>query len=425
MCVLIEEYRNDTLIGSIKNDMQVYISDSCLADTLNFAGDTTTPTGVHPAISALCLDSLITVFFDKPVQCETVAPDGSDFFIIPPSGQSVVAYAATIPNCNAGLTDTIILHLTDSFQFNGSVFILSAIGSDGTPLLSECGLRLNDTLEVLLRDCVKASVDLKNVSVVENDSIIIVWKTSTENFTPSFFRRYDVYRSNTSGGPYNFIDSTSAIGDTIFYDINVSVGSNPYNYAVKLILNTALVPPLSDSIQSILLSGITNPIDTTQLELSWTQYWGWLNAEYRIMQSIGEGDWEEITTTGNTDFSYIKPLLANKYRFKIETHDNESELISESNYIEIEVPVHEIPNVISPNDDGINDFFFISELLFFEPIHLKVYDRWGRKVFEDKNYKNDWNGVNNRGRALPEGTYFYVLFFSGGTSQNGNIMIIR
>jgi len=349
MCVLIEEYRNNTLIGSIKNDMQVIISDSCLADTLNFAGDTTTATGTHPAISALCLDSLITVFFDNPIQCETVAGDGSDFFVIPPSGQSVDIYAATIPNCNAGLTDTIILHLTDSLRFNGSFYILSAVGTDGNPLLSECGLPLEDTLEVRLRYCVKASVELKNVSVVDNDSIKIVWQTSTENFSVSFFSRYDIYRSNTPSGPYNLIDSTSAISDTIFYDINVNVGSNAYNYAVKLNLNTAFVPPLSDSIQSILLSGNTNPLDTTQLDLSWTPYWGWSNVEYKIMR-IGNGGWEELTTTSNTAFSYAKSLLANTYRLKIETHDTGSGSISESNWICTYTPILN-DTVVVANDD--------------------------------------------------------------------------
>lgn len=426
MCVLIEEYRNNILIGSIKNDMQVIISDSCLADTLNFSGDTTTATGNHPAISVLCLDSLITVFFDNPIQCETVAGDGSDFILDGlPVGQSVYIYAATIPNCNAGLTDTVILHLTDSLQFNGSFYILSVTGTDGNPLLSECGLPLEDTLEVRLRDCVKASVELKNVSVVDNDSIQIVWQTSTENFSLSFFSRYDIYRSNSPSGPYNLIDSTLAISDTIIYDINVNVSSNAYNYAVKLILNTALVPPLSDSIQSILLRGEINLSDTTQLNLSWTPYWGWSDPKYSIMQKIADGEWVELDSTDNTDYSYTIPLLANTYWLKIETRDNISNLISESNWIEREVLIRKIPNVITPNGDGINDFFFINELLFYEPIHLKVYNRWGRKVFEDENYKNDWNGVNMWGKSLAEGTYFYVLLFSDGASRNGNIMILR
>ena len=51
ICVLIEEYdSNGVLIGSIKNDMQIFVTNDCIADTLNFTGDTTTATGNHPAI---------------------------------------------------------------------------------------------------------------------------------------------------------------------------------------------------------------------------------------------------------------------------------------------------------------------------------------------------------------------------------------
>lgn len=62
-----------------------------------------------------------------------------------------------------------------------------------------------------------------------------------------------------------------------------------------------------------------------------------------------------------------------------------------------------IPNVFTPNGDGINDAFTISGLELL-PWHLAVYNRWGRKVFESEQYKNDWNGS-----GLPSGVYYYSL----------------
>ena len=141
-----------------------------------------------------------------------------------------------------------------SLRFNGSYYISDKVGLDGTPLLSECGLPLNDTLEVRLNDCVKAWVDLKNVSVVNNDSIIVLWSTRTENFSEGFFERYDIYRSLSPTGVYDSIASFGNINDSIFYDTDVDVMSNKYNYFIKLILTPTLyLFPISDSIQSILL----------------------------------------------------------------------------------------------------------------------------------------------------------------------------
>ncbi len=61
-----------------------------------------------------------------------------------------------------------------------------------------------------------------------------------------------------------------------------------------------------------------------------------------------------------------------------------------------------IPTAFSPNDDASNDAFVVSDRLLGS--HLIVYNRWGRKVHEDANYKNTW-----RGRNLSAGNYYYVL----------------
>jgi len=83
------------------------------------------------------------------------------------------------------------------------------------------------------------------------------------------------------------------------------------------------------------------------------------------------------------------------------------------------------PNIITPNGDGYNDTFIITDnsevqsssstfksenstypLIndFYISNELVVYNRWGKKIYETKNYLNDWTGDN-----LPDGVYFYVL----------------
>ena len=428
LCVQIEEYNDaGVLVGSIKNDMQVYIDSNCEADTLNFTGDTTTPSGIHPAITVNCLDQVIVLHFDNYVQCGTIAPDGSDFIITMPIGGTLSIDSTGAPGCVGGLTDSIVLYLSDSMRYNGSYYIYDTIGTDGIPILSECGLKLNDTLEVVLNNCVKAEVDLLNVTVENNNNIRVTWSKYTENFSDVFFNKYYVQRSDNPGGPYAIIDSITSIKDTFYLDQNVSVSSQGYNYQIDMDLAPALqLTPLSDSIQSIYLQYSQAPTaDTNDLDLAWTSYWGWDNPSYQLMQSIGNEPWVKIHQTGNTSYRYKKSVLANNYRFKIITTDDTYGFVSESNWIGFDVPVKLIPNIITPNGDGLNDKFFINEQLLYEPVHMIIYNRWGEVVFQDEDYRNDWNGDNFFGKPLSEGTYYYVLLFTSGENRAGFLTIIR
>ena len=61
-----------------------------------------------------------------------------------------------------------------------------------------------------------------------------------------------------------------------------------------------------------------------------------------------------------------------------------------------------IPNVITPNSDGLNDTFVIDKL--FGETNLYVYNRWGREVFTAEPYDNSW-----RGDSVSEGVYYYTV----------------
>jgi gliding motility-associated-like protein/uncharacterized repeat protein (TIGR01451 family) len=64
-----------------------------------------------------------------------------------------------------------------------------------------------------------------------------------------------------------------------------------------------------------------------------------------------------------------------------------------------------IPNVFTPNGDGMNDTWEITGIQeFFTSNRLLIVNRWGIEVFKTENYANEWDGGN-----LNEGTYFYQL----------------
>ncbi|MFN8394769.1 MAG: PKD domain-containing protein [Bacteroidia bacterium] len=72
------------------------------------------------------------------------------------------------------------------------------------------------------------------------------------------------------------------------------------------------------------------------------------------------------------------------------------------------VPDLFIPNVFSPNDDGVADEFLI-QYTGTQPFNLQVHDRWGVKLFETQNKNRGWRGNDLKGQPVTEGVYFYRL----------------
>ena len=88
--------------------------------------------------------------------------------------------------------------------------------------------------------------------------------------------------------------------------------------------------------------------------------------------------------------------------------------------IEIIPPELTTPNVISPNGDNQNDVLYFEYLPFFGLSHLMVYNRWGMKVYESKDYQNNWDGEN-----CVDGTYYYVIEIPGGKVYTSTLSIFR
>jgi gliding motility-associated-like protein len=78
----------------------------------------------------------------------------------------------------------------------------------------------------------------------------------------------------------------------------------------------------------------------------------------------------------------------------------------------------EIPNVISPNGDNINDYFYTQFAVNYDDVNLTIFNRWGRVVYKTETYKNDWNGVNMNDKPLADGTYYFVLTYNNGTKDH-------
>ncbi|MBI1227112.1 MAG: T9SS type B sorting domain-containing protein [Bacteroidetes bacterium] len=75
------------------------------------------------------------------------------------------------------------------------------------------------------------------------------------------------------------------------------------------------------------------------------------------------------------------------------------------------------PNIITPNGDGRNDHFTVPCLeTTYTNNNVRIFNRWGDKVFEQDGYKNDWDS-SYKGSLLPPGTYFYLIQLDKSSSE--------
>ena len=99
--------------------------------------------------------------------------------------------------------------------------------------------------------------------------------------------------------------------------------------------------------------------------------------------------------------------------------------------IHVELPSQmEIPNVFTPNDDGVNDVFMLQTTNLTE-ITCQIFDRWGVKMYDVTAEKGniEWDGKNLSKKDVPAGTYFYLLKAKGKDlkdyEQKGTISLYR
>ncbi|PRP67259.1 T9SS type B sorting domain-containing protein [Nonlabens agnitus] len=105
--------------------------------------------------------------------------------------------------------------------------------------------------------------------------------------------------------------------------------------------------------------------------------------------------------------------------------DDDNDADGTPDYLDADLRDIEIFNVLTPNNDGDNDFLFIRGIENFEN-NVKIYNRWGVEVFNVDGYDNRNNvfrGISEgranvaQGDLLPVGTYYYVISYVNDNNQ--------
>ncbi|BDD03492.1 T9SS type B sorting domain-containing protein [Aureibacter tunicatorum] len=146
------------------------------------------------------------------------------------------------------------------------------------------------------------------------------------------------------------------------------------------------------------------------------------------LPDVGEFEYFDDTKSFTFHALDVEPQ---ELSFFYEVHDstgNQGQAVVYINVLDVdEVLVH---NMFTPNGDGVNDYFVIQQAEKYPNSLLRVYNRYGSKVYEKKGYRNDWDGVSNINlklgdKVLPEGTYFYIFEKNDGSEPLSGYVYLK
>jgi len=146
--------------------------------------------------------------------------------------------------------------------------------------------------------------------------------------------------------------------------------------------------------------------------------------EFALLASNATGGYGPLTYIwdnggGFGDSVMVAPPETTTYTVTVTDTCGNSETASVTVIVNCDIIV---PNVFTPNGDGINDFFIVKYLDDYPNSRLVVYNRWGKMVYENSNYQNNWDGD-----GVADGTYYFIVTPSDPEQeeQHGHMTILR
>jgi gliding motility-associated-like protein len=132
----------------------------------------------------------------------------------------------------------------------------------------------------------------------------------------------------------------------------------------------------------------------------------------------GFGPFQFTWNTGEETAGILVPLLEDG-QYVVEVTDACGREATTQALVSIDCDII-IPNVFTPNNDGLNDRWEIDGLAN-RTNTVRVFNRWGQLVLDAKNYRNTWAAAD-----VPDGTYYYEVIVDGkGDPFTGHVTILR
>lgn len=360
-----------------------------VGETINFTVAGLQPTPMDSISPLKCKPSSLHLVFKKPMRCNSIAADGSDFTVTGPSPVTVTSASGT---CNNGVSASIDVQLAAAIQVGGTYVINLKSGSDGNTLIDECGQQsLPASLSFTAYDTASAVFSYQVNAGCHSDTLRFTGPSTngvnqwswTVNGNP-FSTQQNPVKVFPASGQFTVMLSASNGGCT-----DSSVATIVLDDEVRAAFEATNTICPEDS--AFFKNNSTGKISS----------WLW---------SLGNG----ATSTQQTPPPQTYPQTG------VESNYNVLLTVTGSNGCvdTISQKIHVlkscfigIPNAFTPNGDGINDFFYPVNAFKADDLDFRVYNRWGQLVFKSNNWQKKWNGKIN-GILQPAGVYVWTMKYT-------------
>jgi gliding motility-associated-like protein len=263
------------------------------------------------------------------------------------------------------------------------------------------------------------------VSTVENNNeIVTYWRKSKQLGDLT----YHISKTEQLSGKNVVWQSTA---DTIIQDFKADINKFHYTYHVRVEDKCGNISVESNMGRSILLNVVQNGED---VDLIWNKYKHWDNGvkEYIVEVKPPNAKWFTqlgvvTDTTISDDYAFLNYEEPYRYRVKAVENGANPDTSYSNERVVIPVPSVFAANAFSPNGDGVNDEFnimgwaLLEDFEDIEEFSLKIYNRWGERVFESHDISQGWDGTFN-GTDCQLDQY---IWHAKVTALNGKIYFLR
>lgn len=161
----------------------------------------------------------------------------------------------------------------------------------------------------------------------------------------------------------------------------------------------------------------------TLVDTGWSSIGHWNNAD---------AEWKDVTQAGigtAIPFEDYRYVLKSNWDFPNDSTEYALIIVSDPSENEPPLPPYslEIPNILTPNGDNVNDFFYVTSTGLTD-YHIQILNRWGNLVFESNNVNAQWDGTNLNQQDCSDGVYFYIIkakYDSEEIEKHGHITLVR
>jgi len=222
-------------------------------------------------------------------------------------------------------------------------------------------------------------------------------------------------------------------------DVTATGGVEPYSYSIDGLVRPSMVSVFNNLNAGYYVVRVTdnNGCEATESALVYQPDALIMNiaAENPFCRNSRTGQ-IEINTIGGvepymyymnsskSDASLMPNIPSGEYvLYVVDANDCKSDEVTVT-LTDVDVPCLRIPNVFTPNGDGVNDTWIIDNIEMFPAAEVYVFNRWGQLMFTSKGYAEDWDG-SYRGHFVPAGTYMYIIdLFNDEEPYKGYVTIL-